>query len=169
MTVNEGEDWKDVQIPVQEDAEETEVEFKTPDMAVKESNKEVSETHVIPIPKAGPAVMLLCAQYGIDPDKIKETGPKGLIKSDILKYIVEHNLTPLKITTSKPVEKAVVQPKIQETVQPSPSLERPRFGYTDIPLTSMRTVIAKRLSQSKSTSPHGYSTAGIFSFYIQLV
>ena len=31
--------------------------------------------------------------------------------------------------------------------------------YTDIPLTSMRSVIAKRLSQSKSTSPHGYSTA----------
>ena len=35
---------------------------------------------------------------------------------------------------------------------------QPGSSYTDIPLTSMRTVIAKRLSDSKSTSPHGYST-----------
>ena len=31
--------------------------------------------------------------------------------------------------------------------------------YTDIPLTSMRSVIAKRLVQSKQGSPHGYATA----------
>ena len=30
--------------------------------------------------------------------------------------------------------------------------------YTDIPLTSMRSVIAKRLVQSKQTSPHGHAT-----------
>ena len=30
---------------------------------------------------------------------------------------------------------------------------------TDIPLTSMRAVIAKRLLQSKQTSPHGHATA----------
>ena len=32
-------------------------------------------------------------------------------------------------------------------------------GYTDHPVTSMRNVIAKRLTQSKQTSPHGYCTA----------
>merc|ERR1712029_1292976 len=31
--------------------------------------------------------------------------------------------------------------------------------FTDIPLTSMRSVIAKRLLQSKQTSPHGHATA----------
>lgn len=35
----------------------------------------------------------------------------------------------------------------------------PRSGYTDHPLTSMRSVIAKRLTESKQTSPHGYATA----------
>ena len=30
---------------------------------------------------------------------------------------------------------------------------------TDIPLTTMRSVIAKRLAQSKQGSPHGYATA----------
>ena len=126
----------------------------------KATSTEVTEAHVTPIPKAGPAVMLLCAQYGVDPSKINATGRIGLLKSDILKYIKDHNLTPLKIK-SKPSTKAVVDtatPKVQETIKPS--LDRPRSGYTDIPLSSMRAVIAKRLSQSKSTSPHGYSTAG---------
>ena len=31
-------------------------------------------------------------------------------------------------------------------------------NFTDIPLTSMRSVIAKRLVQSKQTSPHGHAT-----------
>ncbi len=34
-----------------------------------------------------------------------------------------------------------------------------RSGYTDHPLSSMRGVIAKRLTQSKQTSPHGHCTA----------
>ena len=127
--------------------------------------EEVSDTHVTPIPKTGPAVMNLCAKYGIDPTKLNPTGRWGLIKSDVLKYIKEQGLTPLKIT-SKPtqakVEKEVAPPKVEETAQPTTiSLGRPRSGYTDIPLTSMRAVIAKRLRESKTTSPHGYSTAGV--------
>ena len=35
---------------------------------------EVSDTHVTPIPKTGPAVMNLCAKYGIDPTKLNPTG-----------------------------------------------------------------------------------------------
>ena len=35
----------------------------------------------------------------------------------------------------------------------------PGAKYTDIPMTSMRSVIASRLLQSKQTSPHGYATA----------
>ena len=89
-----------------------------------------------------------------------------------MKYIKEQGLTPLKIT-SKPklakAEQVVEQPKVvfeQTTAQPTISLGRPRSGYTDIPLTSMRAVIAKRLRESKSTSPHGYSTAGLNFFLI---
>jgi pyruvate/2-oxoglutarate dehydrogenase complex dihydrolipoamide acyltransferase (E2) component len=35
----------------------------------------------------------------------------------------------------------------------------PRSGYTDHELSNMRKVIAKRLSESKQTAPHGYSSA----------
>merc|ERR1719510_1455727 len=169
LTVEPGEDWKDVQIPAPQDSESvvaetkvdtiTEVNKKSGDIA----QEEVSDTHVTPIPKTGPAVMNLCAKYGIDPTKLNPTGRWGLIKSDVLKYIKEQGLTPLKIT-SKPTqtkaEPEVAPPKVEETAQPTTiSLGRPRSGYTDIPLTSMRAVIAKRLRESKSTSPHGYSTA----------
>ena len=34
-----------------------------------------------------------------------------------------------------------------------------RSGYTDIPLSSIRSVIAQRLTASKQTSPHGHATA----------
>lgn len=157
LTVEEGQDWKDVQIPAEEDASEELVSEEA--APVKVASKEVSEAHVVPIARAGPAVMLLCAQYGIDPSNVISTGPRGLIKSDVLKYIKDNNLTPLKIA-SKPATPKQVETKVQDTTpQHTTTLQRPRSGYTDIPLTSMRAVIAKRLSESKSTSPHGYSTA----------
>merc|ERR550532_3154286 len=168
LTVEPGEDWNDVQIPVpSQDSESVVAETKAEAItspAGDAKQEEVSDTHVTPIPKTGPAVMNLCAKYGIDPTKLNPTGRWGLIKSDVLKYIKEQGLTPLKIT-SKPKAKAeevVEQSKVvveQTTAQPTISLGRPRSGYTDIPLTSMRAVIAKRLRESKSTSPHGYSTA----------
>ena len=34
-----------------------------------------------------------------------------------------------------------------------------RSGYTDHPLSSIRSVIAQRLTASKQTSPHGHATA----------
>jgi pyruvate dehydrogenase E2 component (dihydrolipoamide acetyltransferase) len=63
-----------------------------------------------------------------------------------------NRLSPIKFT-SQP-SKAAEQP-----LEAAAASKPPRSGYTDTPLTSMRTVIAKRLSQSKSTSPHGYATA----------
>merc|ERR1719220_2995550 len=120
----------------------------------EKSVQEVTESHVQAVPNAGPAVMLLCAQYGIDPTKVSSTGPKGLLKTDIMNYIKENNLTALKVTTVKADNVKV--PKVEKKLPPTAV---GTGAYTDIPLTSMRAVIAKRLSQSKSTSPHGYSTA----------
>ena len=93
-----------------------------------------------------------------DPSKVASTGPKGLIKADILKYITDNNLSPLRITT-KSAEKSSDSRVVEEQVKTVSAAASPgNESYIDIPLTSMRSVIAKRLSQSKSTSPHGYST-----------
>jgi len=163
LTVNLDQDWKDVTIPAQTSSEDlTEISVEI-DSAPETETQEVTESHVVPVANAGPAVMLLCAQYGIDPTKVSSTGPKGLLKTDIMKYIKENNLTAIKVTTVKadkvkvPTAKAGKVPKVEKKSQPSTAVGT--GAYTDIPLTSMRAVIAKRLSQSKSTSPHGYSTA----------
>ena len=158
LTVEEGEDWKDVQIPAEDLGDDTSTALPT-SFTEAESLQEVTESHVATVPNAGPAVMLLCAQYGIDPSKVTSTGPKGLLKSDILKHIADNNLSPLKITSKSssapPTKGSSPSPGVQEVKMSSPPLGQ---SYVDIPLTSMRSVIAKRLSQSKSTSPHGYST-----------
>jgi len=156
LTVNEDQDWKDVMIPAIDGPEESAPVTKADSPPSK--TQEVTESHVVHVANAGPAVMLLCAQYGIDPAKVTSTGPKGLLKTDIMKYIADNNLTALKVKSPEKAAAPVSKPK--ETVQKK-SIPKPvgTGTYTDIPLTSMRSVIAKRLSQSKSTSPHGYSTA----------
>ena len=153
LTVDEGEDWKDVQIPMIQDQDQG---LDTLASTEEKSVQEVTESHVQAVPNAGPAVMLLCAQYGIDPSKVTSTGPKGLLKSDILKHIADNNLSALKITSKSSSAPPPSSPEVEQVKVSSP----PPVGqsYVDIPLTSMRSVIAKRLSQSKSTSPHGYST-----------
>ena len=68
MTVEEGEDWKDVQIPAQTSGEaapkpETEA---APAAPAKAEKKAVAGEHVFQhVPNVGPATNLLLAQYGI--------------------------------------------------------------------------------------------------------
>ena len=86
--------------------------------------------------------MPVCVQYGIDPAKVTSTGPKGLLKTDIMKYIADNDLTALKVKSPEKSAAPVSKPK--ETVQKK-SIPKPvgTGTYTDIPLTSMRSVIGK--------------------------
>lgn len=97
-----------------------------------------------------PAVSHLLSNYVIkDVADIPATGPRGrLLKGDVLAYIATKNIP--KAQQSAPTPKAA--PK--ETLQPS-------SGYTDIPTTSMRRIIAQRLGESKSTVPHSYTSRDI--------
>ncbi|KAJ9068371.1 hypothetical protein DSO57_1029328 [Entomophthora muscae] len=97
-----------------------------------------------------PAVSHLLSNYVIkDVADIPATGPRGrLLKGDVLAYIATKNIP--RAQQSAPTPKAA--PK--ETLQPS-------SGYTDIPTTSMRRIIAQRLGESKSTVPHSYTSRDI--------
>merc|ERR1711953_844730 len=111
LTVDEGEDWKDVQIPMIQDQDQG---LDTLASTEEKSVQEVTESHVQAVPNAGPAVMLLCAQYGIDPSKVTSTGPKGLIKSDILKHIADNNLSALKITSKSSSAPPPSSPEVEQ-------------------------------------------------------
>ena len=106
--------------------------------------------------QTGPATALLLSQYHIEPSKISGSGPKGnIVKSDVLNYISANNLTAQVQQVALP--QAAGKSHTQETAKPR--MIKPRSGYTDTDLTTMRKVIAKRLTDSKQTAPHGYSSA----------
>jgi len=192
LTVDEGEDWKDVQIPAQtagasadsNPAAEAPAASAAP--AAPAAGGGVEQTHVH-VPGVGPATNLLLALYGINPSNVEASGPKGLTKNDVMTHIEQNNLKPLELSAAPPGQVAgggtaapaaasvATGPK---SVTPDGRVKRPTFDrpasvkrmesgpsragsarYTDVPLTSMRSVIAKRLLQSKQTSPHGHATA----------
>jgi len=182
MTVDEGEDWQDVQIPAQTaTADDSSASAPPPPQASPAPSSvaatpsvgvvEVPHVHV---PGVGPATNLLLTQYGINPSDIEASGPKGLTKNDVVSHIQSKGLKPLDLAAAPPPQAA---PKVAASTSDGkvkrPNFERPATArredsgpiksgnarYTDIPLTSMRAVIAKRLLQSKQTSPHGHATA----------
>jgi pyruvate/2-oxoglutarate dehydrogenase complex dihydrolipoamide acyltransferase (E2) component len=87
-----------------------------------------------------PAVLRLLHLHSISPESVPATGPKGrLLKGDVLRYLAS--------PTASSSQSTVVTPAV------------PMFG--DIPVSTMRKVIAKRLHESKSSTPHLYLSQSI--------
>jgi len=184
MTVDEGEDWKDVQIPAAVTLSATPTEgsaddVTTPAPAAPQAAPAAEAVPMVHLAGVGPATNLLLTQYGINPEALEASGPKGLTKSDVLAHIENKSLKPIDLSASVPLP-AAATPAAAATAKAAEEpakVKRPNFDrpasvgrielgtvggggkYTDVPLTTMRSVIAKRLLQSKQTSPHGYSTA----------
>uniref|UniRef100_A0A915D2Z3 Peripheral subunit-binding (PSBD) domain-containing protein n=1 Tax=Ditylenchus dipsaci TaxID=166011 RepID=A0A915D2Z3_9BILA len=101
---------------------------------VRRSLSTSSSTQVL----MGPAVRLMLHHYQLDPQNVKTTGPKNnLLKSDLLLHISEKKLS-------------LAQHK-----------SKPGQNYIDVPLTNMRSTIAKRLSSAKGSIPHSYLAGAI--------
>ncbi len=103
--------------------------------------------------KASPLAKKLAADKGIDLSKINGSGDNGRItKKDVDGFVPA--AAPA-ITVAAPASKAAV------------AATAPTFtaigqeGHTDIELTQMRKVIARRLGESKFTAPHFYLTMEI--------
>jgi pyruvate dehydrogenase E2 component (dihydrolipoamide acetyltransferase) len=101
--------------------------------------------------KASPLAKKLAAEKGIDIKAISGTGDGGrIIKADIDGY---------KPTTSAPAAASTA------TAAPAaasvPAFVAGQEGFTDIPNSQMRNVIAKRLGESKFSAPHFYLTMEI--------
>lgn len=129
----------------------------------------------------GPAVMHLLSRYpNLNLDAITPTGPKGrILKGDVLAAIesgdafkqLEEDSQPSRSvadSTSKPsgsketakqgtASDKQKQQKQQQQQQQTESTRSPT--YVDVPISSMRRAIAKRLVQSKNQVPHRYASA----------
>ena len=99
--------------------------------------------------KASPLAKKLAADKGIDLKKVSGSGDGGRItKRDIDSY------TPAAATESKQPEPATAKAAAPVAAFTATGQE----GYTDVALTQMRKVIARRLGESKFSAPHFYLT-----------
>ena len=94
--------------------------------------------------KASPLAKSIAAEAGIDLGRLTGTGENGrIIKKDVESYIESGGNGVAAATTTSPI-------MLQQEVQ-----------YGDQPISQMRKVIAKRLSESKFGAPHFYLTVEI--------
>lgn len=96
--------------------------------------------------KASPLAKKLAEEKGIDIKQVTGSGDSGrIIKKDVDNYVpaAAPAQQPAKAAGAPAAKAAAFVPAGQE-------------GFTDIPLTQMRKVIAKRLSESKFSAPHFY-------------
>jgi pyruvate dehydrogenase E2 component (dihydrolipoamide acetyltransferase) len=99
--------------------------------------------------KASPLAKKLAAEKGIDIAKVSGSGDNGRVtKKDVDSYVP----SAAPATAAAPAAKAAA---------PVAVYTGGAEGHTDIPLTQMRKVIARRLGESKFSAPHFYLTMEI--------
>ncbi|XP_065539224.1 pyruvate dehydrogenase protein X component, mitochondrial isoform X2 [Lathamus discolor] len=179
LLVEEGQDWKQVEIPADGGAPSSPAP-PAPALTSSPAGPSVSappklerQPGKLPV-RLSPAARIILETHGLDTANLTPTGPRGIFtKEDALKLLQEKQ-------KGKPTElKPVVSPAPpQPTAVPSqatavpPAYPRPAVPplstpgqpaapgtFTEIPASNIRRVIAKRLTESKTTIPHAYAAA----------
>jgi pyruvate dehydrogenase E2 component (dihydrolipoamide acetyltransferase) len=110
---------------------------------------------------ASPLARRMAQQAGLDLGAINGSGPQGrIVKADI-----EAALTSTRAAPAAAPARPVAAVQVPAAPTPSPVLSKERVAalagnppYTEVPLTAMRRVISRRLTESKQTIPHFYLT-----------
>lgn len=99
--------------------------------------------------KASPLAKKLAQEKGVDIQAVKGSGDGGrIIKRDVDSF-----------TPATPAAPAPVAPHAQKAAATiTPAKPAGEEGFTDIPLTQMRRIIAQKLADSKFSAPHFYLT-----------
>uniref|UniRef100_A0A8D0YXD4 Dihydrolipoamide acetyltransferase component of pyruvate dehydrogenase complex n=1 Tax=Sus scrofa TaxID=9823 RepID=A0A8D0YXD4_PIG len=123
--------------------------------------------------RLSPAARNILEKHALDANQGTATGPRGIFtKEDALKLVQLKEMG--KITESRPSPALPTTPTapLPPQATATPSYPRPMIPpvsipgqpnvagtFTEIPASNIRRVIAKRLTESKSTIPHAYATA----------
>ncbi|XP_050410574.1 dihydrolipoyllysine-residue acetyltransferase component of pyruvate dehydrogenase complex [Patella vulgata] len=158
LVVDEGDDWQNVEIPA--DAPSSSSPEKTTSQsssAAPQSDSVSSTTTPQKNNFMGPSVKKLLEEYGVKAAEVPHTGPHGaLVKSDVITYIESKKIPRVQFDAVAPSVDTSSSISSQPVVSELPALDDE--PYIDIPHTSMRKTIAKRLTESKSTVPHSYAS-----------
>ena len=98
-----------------------------------------------------PLVRRLTREQGIDPAELTGTGPGGrIVRRDLEAWLASRSAEP----EAAPVPATPAPAATAADVESA-------SGFEDVPHTSMRRAIARRLTESKSTIPHFYLSADL--------
>ncbi|XP_034541732.1 pyruvate dehydrogenase protein X component, mitochondrial [Notolabrus celidotus] len=176
LMVEEGHDWKQVEIPPSDAAAPTSAPPAPQAAAAPVVAATAAPSPPPPPPTAAsgllrlsPAARHILGTHGIDPKLATPTGPRGLItKEDALNLLKKYPATKTTAATAAPPPPSPVP---TPAAPPPPPGSRPNIPplsvpgkpgapgtFTEIPATNVRRVIAQRLTQSKTTIPHAYAS-----------
>jgi pyruvate dehydrogenase E2 component (dihydrolipoamide acetyltransferase) len=125
-----------------------------PAPAASEETSDVSERI-----KASPLAKRLAEQQGVDLGKVEGSGPGGrIVKADIGAAPAEPAPAPAAAPQPAAAPAPAPAPAAAQPAQPEGPIETP---HQAVKLSSMRKVIARRLTESKQTVPHIYLTVDI--------
>lgn len=178
LMVEEGQDWKQVEMPPPEAAAPPSEAAPTP---APQPTAPPPAQAAPPTPKhtsgplrLSPAARHILDSHGLDPKLAAATGPRGLITKEdalnLLKASPGAKLTSPVAAPPPPTPSPAARAPAPAAPPPAPG-SRPNVPplsvpgkpgtpgtFTEIPATNVRRVIAQRLTQSKTTIPHAYAT-----------
>ena len=135
---------KEVRTPAESNAEQIAPENRSRDAVSKDNSGETSKDNDGRI-KASPLAKKLAAEKGIDISQVPGSGDNGRItKKDIDSFV--------------PSKKEAPQ---QGAAAPTAKAPAGEVSFEDVPVSQMRKIIAKRLAESKFSSPHFYLTISV--------
>ncbi|NXU16520.1 ODPX protein, partial [Pardalotus punctatus] len=175
LLVEEGQDWKQVEVPA-DAGDASSVAPPAPASApagpsVSTPPKMQHQPGKLQV-RLSPAARIILETHGLDPSTVTPTGPRGIFtKEDALKLLQEKQkgkpselkpaISPAPAVPSPPQATAVTSPYPRPAVPPISTPGQPAAlgTFTEIPASNIRRVIAKRLTESKTTIPHAYAAA----------
>ncbi|XP_068579843.1 pyruvate dehydrogenase protein X component, mitochondrial [Cebidichthys violaceus] len=171
LMVEEGQDWKQVEIPPPEAAAPSATDASAaPVVAPAAPSPAPPPTPATSGPlRLSPAARHILDTHGVDPNLATPTGPRGLItKEDALNLL---KTSPVPKATPAMAAPAAPSPVPTLAATRLPAGSRPNIPplsvpgkpgapgtFTEIPASNVRRVIAQRLTQSKTTIPHAYAS-----------
>ncbi|NXP51044.1 ODPX protein, partial [Heliornis fulica] len=181
LLVEEGQDWKQVEIPAN-GIDPSSLVSPSPALTSAHAGPSVSSPPKLEHQpsklevRLSPAARNILETHGLDPSKVTPSGPRGIFtKEDALKLLQEKQKgkpIELKPVVSPAPPQATAVPSASQATAGTTSYPRPAVPpistpgqppaqgtFTEIPASNIRRVIAKRLTESKTTVPHAYAAA----------
>ncbi|XP_056454905.1 pyruvate dehydrogenase protein X component, mitochondrial [Gadus chalcogrammus] len=173
LMVEEGEDWKQVEVPPPTappaaPAAAVAASVAPPPAPAQPPPALPPAVHTISsaLLRLSPAARNILDTHGLDPRLATPTGPRGLItKEDVLNLLKGTPSSGAAVPVAAPTAPAAPPAYTPATgLRPNiPPLSIPgKPGapgtFTDLPASNIRRIIAQRLTESKTTIPHAYAS-----------